>query len=462
MPDRTPMTDSRFRRADEFDPAGRVAFARRLASDPDGFAADSGLVGGRDEALRRLFAIDPIGYAQSRNHLNGMVTGLSPWIRHGMLTVAEVRDRALSSIAAPGARAGFGGHDATPPAEGRAGSSAHPAAKLIAELGWRDYWRRVQATLGDAIHADIEPPAAIQRAAWIEAMPADVLAGRTGMVCIDAFVEQLHRTGWLHNHARMWLASWLVHVRGVRWQAGAAWFLAHLLDGDPASNALSWQWVAGTFASKPYLFNRENLQRYSDGVFCRACPLLGCCSLEGGYEDLSHRLFQPGAGMTERRAPRISPAAAWVGSPPAETPDSATLVWLTLDSLGAVGPAVIAHPHAPRVFVVDPAWLLEERPTVKRLVFIQECLADLPDTEIVVGDPVSMLSTRARELGCRSVAVADTPCPRVRRAAATLGVSVPVAVHRWPRFVDDSLIRDLGRFSRYWKDAEDSAMRPSA
>ena len=55
----------------------------------------------------------------------------------------------------------------------------------------------------------------------------------------------------------------MVHVRKVSWRAGADWLYAHLLDGDLASNHLSWQWVAGTFSSKPYIFNAENVLRFA-------------------------------------------------------------------------------------------------------------------------------------------------------------------------------------------------------
>jgi deoxyribodipyrimidine photo-lyase len=55
----------------------------------------------------------------------------------------------------------------------------------------------------------------------------------------------------------------VVHVRHVHWRAGADWLVAHLLDGDLASNHLSWQWVAGTGSSKPYLFNAENVARFA-------------------------------------------------------------------------------------------------------------------------------------------------------------------------------------------------------
>ena len=60
----------------------------------------------------------------------------------------------------------------------------------------------------------------------------------------------------------MYLASYIVHFRHIKWQVGAKWFLEHLLDGDLASNNLSWQWVASTFSNKPYIFNLENVDKY--------------------------------------------------------------------------------------------------------------------------------------------------------------------------------------------------------
>ncbi len=84
----------------------------------------------------------------------------------------------------------------------------------------------------------------------------------------------------------------MVHWRRVRWQAGARWFLRHLLDGDPASNNLSWQWVASTFSHKPYFFNRENLEKYTSGRLCRDCASRRECPFEGSYAELGQRLFR--------------------------------------------------------------------------------------------------------------------------------------------------------------------------
>jgi deoxyribodipyrimidine photo-lyase len=391
--------------------------------------------GGRRAALARLADIDPVAYARTRNHVAGAVTSLSPWIRHGVLSLAEVRDAALARVTNP-----------------------DDAAKLVSELGWRDYWRQVHAAVGDAILADIEPPAARPRQPPRTAMPDDVLEARTGMACIDAFVRRLHDSGWLHNHERMWLASWLVHGRGIHWRVGADWFLSHLLDGDPASNHLSWQWIAGTFSAKPYLFNRENLETFTSGIHCRDCGLRGHCDVEGSYDDLAARCFAPGPPPARgplRIAARVEPPAA---TPRPKRP----LVWLTLDAAAAESPAAAAAPAAPRVFVIDQAWLGDERPALKRLVFLVECLAEAGPVELWLGDPAAVLRDRAAVHGCDAVAVAAGPCPRNRRVEADLAVSLPVVRVAEPRFCDRSRVRDLGRFSRYWNAVSASALRPTA
>ena len=210
-------------------------------------------LGGRTAALRTLVQIKPQTYRETRNHLSGDVTRLSAYLRHGVLTLAEVRDHALKQVDDP----------------------AH-AGKLINELAWRDYWQRLYVELGEAIWHDQEPyKTGLEAEQYADILPEDIPAARTSLVCMDSFSQNLEQTGYLHNHARLWLASYLVHWRRIRWQTGARWFLEHLIDGDPASNNLSWQWVASTFASAPYLFNRENLERYTEGRYCRVPPCTG-------------------------------------------------------------------------------------------------------------------------------------------------------------------------------------------
>lgn len=241
-----------------------IAYVQETFADVvDGDTQVATLPGGRQAALAMLARIDPARYARSRNYLDGAVTRLSPYIRHGMLSLAEVRDGVMRHT---------------------------DHAKLINELAWRDYWQRVYAQIGDGIWQDREPyKTGWQATDYARVLPDDVAQGTTGLACMDAFVETLVTTGYIHNHARMWLAAYLIHWRRVAWQAGAAWFLQHLLDGDPASNNLSWQWVASTFSHKPYYFSQESLERYSGGQYCRVCTAQ--CPFRGSYETLAVRLF---------------------------------------------------------------------------------------------------------------------------------------------------------------------------
>jgi deoxyribodipyrimidine photo-lyase len=192
----------------------------------------------REAALARLQAVRPGDYARTRNHLEGAVTGLSPYLTHGLLSLPEV----LAHL-----------------------RRRHRIAwdhKLVFELGWRAYFRHAWQHEGDAIFQSLhEGP--LPDAAYASELPADIREARTGLAVIDRAVQTLYATGYLHNHARMWLASYVVHLRKLHWRAGADWMWAHLLDGDLASNHLSWQWVAGTGSHKPYLFNAENVARYA-------------------------------------------------------------------------------------------------------------------------------------------------------------------------------------------------------
>ncbi|MDQ5897224.1 MAG: deoxyribodipyrimidine photo-lyase, partial [Pseudomonadota bacterium] len=199
----------------------------------------------RPEALRRIAAIDAEAYARTRNALDGAVTGLSPWITHGIVTPAEVLAGAIAAHRAAGRSTPIG--------------LQH---RLVMELGWREYFRHVWHHRGDAIlhslHEGVLPDGM-----YADAVPADVRQARTGVPVIDRAVRELHARGHLHNHARLWLASYLVHLRKVHWRAGADWLWPRLLDGDLASNHLSWQWVAATGSRKPYLFNAENIARHA-------------------------------------------------------------------------------------------------------------------------------------------------------------------------------------------------------
>lgn len=204
-----------------------------------------------------IAAVDVSAYARSRNHLDGRVTRLSPYITHGLTNIAQLflrlqKEKQLSL-----------------------------QDKLAFEFGWREFFHHVWHHHGDAIFSDMRT--ALPGIRYATTLPADIREARTGIAAIDRAVETLYQTGYLHNHARMWLASYVVHLRKIHWRAGADWLYGHLLDGDLASNHLSWQWVAATFSNKPYLFNAENVAKFaSEKWHCAGTPI------DTSYETLEH------------------------------------------------------------------------------------------------------------------------------------------------------------------------------
>jgi len=426
--------------------------------------------GGRRAAEQRLEAIDPARYGASRNHLDGAVTRLSPYIRHGVLTLAEVRDAVfarLRAMAPPDAAVQGELFAAQPPAHGWSAAQRRAGEKLINELGWRDYWQRLWHQLGDGIWHDREPlKTGLPAEAYAPDLPADIAAAATGLACIDGFAAELCGTGWLHNHARMWLASYVVHWRRVRWQAGARWFLQHLLDGDPASNNLSWQWVASSFSHKPYLFNRANLERFGGGRYCRGCPkALAGCPFEASYEVLELRLFGP----VERRREGPHHASLQPGPPPSAgvpppVPLRRPLVWVHGEALGPANPALRAHPAAPAVFVFDAALIAGTTATTGgaalapgRLRFLRECVAELP-VQVREGEVSAQLLAAAAAAGADGIVTSAAVDPRFRVIAARLEAELPLQVLEPEPFVSLPLrgegAPDLRRFSRYWRRAE--------
>jgi deoxyribodipyrimidine photo-lyase len=201
----------------------------------------------RAEGLRRLNAfVSRAGrdYPLNRNYERGPgrhsnVSMLSPYLRHRLITERDV-------VAAVLAKHRFA-----------------DAEKFIQEVMWRTYWKgwlemrpSVWSRYGSAL-----VPADVDTALLVAAE-----AGQTGIAGFDDWADELIQTGYLHNHARMWFASIWIFTLGLPWALGADYFLRHLIDADPASNTLSWRWVAGLHTSgKTYLATPGNIERYTAG-----------------------------------------------------------------------------------------------------------------------------------------------------------------------------------------------------
>ncbi|MEM9145812.1 MAG: FAD-binding domain-containing protein [Pseudomonadota bacterium] len=203
--------------------------------------------------LDRFVARAGRAYASQRNYDFGPlrrsnVSSLSPWIRHRLITEEEVLRATLAKHA------------------------LSSAEKFVQEVFWRTYfkgwleqrpsvWRHYQAGL-------VRARTALAKDGALAGEHQAATTGQTGIDGFDAWARELVETGYLHNHARMWFASIWIFTLRLPWELGADFFLRHLMDGDPASNTLSWRWVAGLHTKgKSYQARTSNIAKYTEERF---------------------------------------------------------------------------------------------------------------------------------------------------------------------------------------------------
>ncbi len=190
-----------------------------------------------DLIVERINAINPIQYARTRNFINGDVTYLSAYISRGVISVKQIKEAVLQK-----------------------GYKPYEIEKFLQELAWREYYQRVWQVKKEFIFSDLKQP---QSDFLHTQIPTAVINAATGIETIDAHINTFYKTGYLHNHIRMYLASMVCNNAKSHWLTPARWMYYHLLDGDLASNSCSWQWVAGSFSSKKYYCNQENINKYT-------------------------------------------------------------------------------------------------------------------------------------------------------------------------------------------------------
>ncbi|MBT8198762.1 MAG: deoxyribodipyrimidine photolyase [Acidimicrobiia bacterium] len=346
-------------------------------------------VGGQAAADAALAGFDVKGYAAQRNEVlprgRRGASALSPYIRHGFLTLPRMWDAVAAG----------------PPRD---------TAKFRDELMWQEYARHLYARIGSASRRPLRfTPSGTS---FAEPWPKD-------MVCVDESVVELESDGWLVNQTRMWLASQWAVRSGADWREGEDWFFTHLLDGSRAANRLGWQWTAGLLTGKPYGFSRYQVEKRSPEM-CGRCKHVESCPIQDWPDaevqaatDVDPRL---------RSDPEPDSTAGPIGIVTAGTPEA---VWVTAESMGDDDPALSAHRELPAVFVFDRDLLARLQLSAKRLVFLAESMADLASrraVEVWLGDPVDVLSDRP-------VAVTHTPVPGWRRRSIRIR---PIEVHPWP------------------------------
>ncbi len=199
------------------------------------------------EVLQRFLPHAGRNYSSRRNYVSDSlaeanVSGLSPWVRTRLLQEWEIIEHVLHQ------------------------HSASAASKFIEEVCWRTYWKgwlQLRPAVWEQYLAELNQARSVS---FMDSTYQALLAGQSGIECVDQWTQELQQTGYLHNHVRMWYASIWIHTLKLPWVLGADLFMQYLLDGDPASNTLSWRWVAGLHTKgKTYLAHPDNIQKYTQG-----------------------------------------------------------------------------------------------------------------------------------------------------------------------------------------------------
>ena len=216
---------------EQFTPTRTAALARLETFAPKA---------GRAYAARRNFDLGPGRHDD--------VSCLSPYLRCRLLTEAEAVETVLQH------------------------HSASAAEKFIQEVFWRTYWKgwlELRPDVWEQYKTALDHRwNAVQTQSGLRARWEAACRGETEIECFNFWAQELVKTGYLHNHARMWMASIWIFTLKLPWEMGADFFLRHLLDGDPASNTLSWRWVAGIQTpGKTYLARAGNINQFTDRRF---------------------------------------------------------------------------------------------------------------------------------------------------------------------------------------------------
>ena len=185
--------------------------------------------------IQKLNGLDPIKYASNRNFINGDVSRLSPYISRGVISTKTIFNSLLDSE-----------------------YDFNQIQKFLQELAWRDYWQKKWQIAGN-IDIDLKNE---QYPVSNKKTPLSIVEHCSTITAIDNGIKELYKTGYMHNHLRMYTAGVCCNIGQFHWLNPAKWMYYHLLDGDWGSNALSWQWVAGTNSHKKYIANQENINKY--------------------------------------------------------------------------------------------------------------------------------------------------------------------------------------------------------
>jgi deoxyribodipyrimidine photo-lyase len=293
--------------------------------------------------LQKIDLVDPVQYGKNRNYVDGAVTFLSPYISRGVISTHQVLMSVLEK-----------------------GYKIPQIASFVKELCWRDYFQRV-GQFKD-LNKDIRHQ---QETVLNEEIPVQIMNAATGINGIDNAISQLYQSGYMHNHCRMYTASLVCNIAKSHWHHPAQWMYYHLLDGDWASNACSWQWVAGANSNKKYYANQENINKYTHTNQVNTY-------LDQSYEAIEH-IATPGSLLdTKKFVPEIDlPAASIVTIN--ETLPAFIYNYYNLDPLW--------HKDEPgnRILLIEPTFFSQYPVSEKCIDFMLSLSKNIPGIQVHTG-----------------------------------------------------------------------------
>jgi deoxyribodipyrimidine photo-lyase len=296
------------------------------------------------------------------------------------------------------------------------------AHAFIFELAWREYFQRMWWQMGDVIHSDIR---AEQVGVSHRDMQRALIEACTGITAIDRGICELYDTGYVHNHLRMYTASIACNIGGAHWAMPSQWMYYHLLDHDIASNTLSWQWVAGTFSSKKYYANQENINKY--------------CGTDdaGTFLDLPYEKIADGPVPGELRETHTLQLSTEL--PATELPDLDPGLPLLLYNSYNLNPLWMSDSKANRVLILEPSHFKRFPISQKVLSFILRLAENIPGIQIYSGEVESLIG--------------------LRQESATYSQAHPAFLHypgvkTDPAWLFPDIIPAKGSFMSFWKQCE--------
>ena len=301
------------------------------------FAADYSSI------LARIDQVDPIAYGKTRNYLDGSVTYLSPYIARGVISTKQVLENLLAR-----------------------GFQIQQMESLVKELCWRDYFQR----LGQVRNLDLDikfPQSPILH----HEIPTAIVHAKSGIYTVDKAIQELYETGYMHNHCRMYTASLVCNIAQSHWFHPSKWMYYHLLDGDFASNACSWQWVAGANSSKKYYANQENINRFSGSIQTETF-------LDTTYEELEN-LNPPHALLVTQTLDLQTPL------PEIEELQINHLVPTFVFNYYNLDPLWHKDEIGNRILLLDPAFFAAYPVSQKCIDFIIDLSKNIPNIQLYVG-----------------------------------------------------------------------------